>query len=269
MALLLRPLSSGDNSMIRLKTPQEIDDLAAGGKILAGILRTVAAAARPGVTPQQLDELAERLIREAGGRPAFKHYREGASEPPYPGTLCVSVNDQVVHAPPTHTPLRSGDIVGIDIGMEYRKLFTDMAVTVPIGTISHQAQQLLDVTREALQQGIAQVAPGKTVADIGRAVQTYVEEFGFSVVKDLVGHGVGHAVHEDPRVPNFVAVNQPTVELVPGLVIAIEPMVNIGSDKVEVLEDEWTIATVDGSLSAHFEHTVAVTADGYRILTLE
>ncbi len=253
--------------MIRLKTDKDIAILREGGAILRGILRQVAAKIEPGVTTAQLDRFAEQSIIKAGGQPAFKNYQSVPSDPPFPCTLCTSVNHQVVHgiASP-NVILQQGDIVSIDVGMRYRGLFTDTAMTVPVGSISPHIQKLLDVTEESLRRGIAAAQPGGMLSDIGRAVQQYVEGEKFSVVKDLVGHGVGYAVHEDPRVPNFVDEGF-NIRLEPGLVIAIEPMVNMGTDGVKVMNDGWTIVTADGALSAHFEHTVAVTADGPLIIT--
>lgn len=253
--------------MIGLKSDKEIKKLIYSGHLLATILQRVGREVKPGVKTIELDRLAEELIRKAGGTPSFKNYRGGPSDPPFPTALCTSVNDAVVHAPASGRVLREGDIIGIDIGMEYDGMFTDMAETFAVGKISAGAKKLLKVTKRCLELGIKQVRPGNHVHDISRAVQDHAEKNGFSVVKDLVGHGVGHAVHEDPMVPNFISDNQPSVELVPGLVIAIEPMVNVGTDKIRVLDDDWTIVTADGKLSAHFEHTVAVTEKGHIIIT--
>lgn len=257
--------------MITIKTPQEIATLREGGKKLAHILQQVLAAAQVGVTTSALDQLAERLIIEAGGVPAFKHYRDRSSDPPFPSTICASVNSQLVHTPASEYKLKSGDILTVDIGMKYPAgkggLYTDMAQTIPIGPIPTATQQLLTVTKKALDLGIAQARVGNTVADISKAVQTHVEAHGFSVVRQLVGHGVGHAVHEDPRVPNFFDSRYPRVPLKEGMVIAIEPMVNVGDYLVETLADGWTIVPVDNSLSAHFEHTVAITKNGPLIIT--
>lgn len=256
--------------MVIIKTKKEIGLIREGGKILAGILDRLVREVEPGTTTGQLEELACSLMAKAGGRPAFKGYGAGQGARPFPTALCTSVNDQVVHTPafPARR-LEEGDIIGIDIGIEYKGYYTDMAATVPVGRVSGEAGRLIEVTRESLNRGIAQVRPGKTLKDIGRAIQTYVEANGFSVVRQLVGHGVGREVHEDPQIPNFVIENKRfnNVILKEGMVIAIEPMVNVGDFEVETAEDGFSIVTTDGSLSAHFEHTIAVTKNGYEILT--
>ncbi|MFA5051597.1 MAG: type I methionyl aminopeptidase [Patescibacteria group bacterium] len=249
--------------MVRIKSPQDISLLSEGGKKLAAVVRQVSAAVQPGVSTASLDELAERLIAETGGRPSFKGY-DG-----YPAATCISVNEGVVHGIPSEDKIiRSGDIVGVDIGLEYQGLFTDMARTVIVGRGSKQAKKLVDVTKKSLDKAIAVVRPGATVGDIGHAVQEFVEPYGFSVVKSLVGHGVGYAVHEDPKIPNFGEPGR-GIRLAPGMVIAIEPMVNVGGDGVETNPDGWTIVTSDGSHSAHFEDTIAVTDTGHLVLTRE
>jgi methionyl aminopeptidase len=257
--------------MITIKTPQELAIIKKSGGIIGAILQRLGQEAKPGITTAWLDELAEKLILEAGGIPAFKHYTEG-DEPPYPSTICASVNDELVHTPAGPRVLEEGDILSIDIGMRYpatdKGLFTDTAITVPIGKISDEAQKLIDVTKESLNRAIAVVKPGCRLIDIAQAIQPYVEEHGFSVVRQLVGHGVGYEVHEDPRIPNFVDKRFPDVVLKEGMVIAIEPMVNVGKPDIITLDDDWTIATADGSLSAHFEHTIIVTKDGFDIATL-
>ncbi|MFA6533916.1 MAG: type I methionyl aminopeptidase [Patescibacteria group bacterium] len=253
--------------MITTKTEEDIKKLAYSGRLLGKILKQLVKAAKPGVSTQELDMMAEDLIRRAGGRPAFKGYQGSRNDPPFPSTICASVNNELVHAPASARRLKDGDILSIDIGMNYEDLYTDMATTAPIGHIPSEIKRLLRVTEKSLTLGIKQVKPGNFVHDISRAVQTYVEGQGMAVVKDLFGHGVGYAVHEDPRIPNFLAENQPRVELRPGMVIAIEPMVSLGTDKIATLDDEWTVVTADGKLCAHFEHTVAVTAKGHLILT--
>lgn len=256
--------------MITVKTTEEIEIIRQGGKLLAQALDKVLAAAKPGVTTRELDELAEKLIIESGGVPAFKHYKEG-DEPPFPSTICASVNQQLVHTPASDYQLQDGDLLTVDIGMKYpaqgKGFFTDMARTIGIGKISPEAQKLIDVTRDSLEKGLAQVKAGNTVKDISKAVQDYIESHGFAVVRQLVGHGVGYAVHEEPRVPNFVDPRHTKVELKTGMVLAIEPMVNAGSFEVTTSDDGWTVETLDGSLSAHFEDTVAVTEKGVSILT--
>lgn len=255
------------------KKPEEVRMIREGGKILAAILKQLVVAAKAGLTTAELDRLAEHLIIGAGGVPAFKHYTSDPSEPPFPTTICASVNDQLVHTPASDYVLKDGDILSIDIGMRYpgtgRGFYTDMAITIPIGKISALNRKLLKVTKESLELGIKQVKPGNYVSDISRAVQSYVEANGYSVVRQLVGHGVGYEVHEEPRIPNYIDSRQPKVELVEGMVIAIEPMVNIGGPAIKTLEDGWTIVTADGSLCAHFEHTVAVTKTGVEILTAD
>jgi len=247
--------------MINLKTPKEIKKLRQGGKVLAKIVKTVADKAQPGISTIELDQLAEKLIEEAGAYPSFKNFNG------YPAATCISINEEVVHAIPRKDKiLKQGDIVGIDIGLKYEGLYTDMAVTVPVGKITKQARKLIKLTRKALDMAIKQVRPGRTIGDIGFAVQGYVEKHDFSIVKSLVGHGVGYAVHEEPKVPNY---GQPDegVKLETGMVIALEPMVNCGQSEVQTKEDGWTVVTADNSLSAHFEHTVAVTEKGHEILT--
>lgn len=249
--------------MIRPKSAEDIAKLIEGGKRLARVVHQIASEVRPGVSTAQLDESAERLIKKLGGRPSFKGYSD------YPASTCISVNEGVVHGiPSSGKVIKAGDIVGVDIGLEYLGLFTDMAVTVPAGKITPEAKKLIEVTKKSLDKAIALVKPGATIGDIGHAVQQYAESFGFSVVRSLVGHGVGYAVHEEPKIPNY---GKPGVgpRLSVGMVIAIEPMVNIGEDEVVTLSDGWTIVTSDGSCSAHFEHTIAVTDAGHLVLTQE
>ncbi len=255
----------------RAKTTNEIALMREGGKILSEVLGKVVKAVRPGATTAELDALAERLIKEAGGEPAFKGYTASYAGTPYPSTLCASINDEVVHAPATPPRvLKDGDILSLDIGMRYPAvggLYTDMAITVPVGKISEAAKKLLKVTRESLTKGIAAVRAGATIADIGRAVQEHAESAGFGVVRDLTGHGVGYAVHEPPAVPNYFDKNYAREPTVLNLPLAIEPMLTIGDWCVTTGDDGWTIKTVDGSLAAHFEATVVLTQDGLEILT--
>lgn len=254
--------------MSMIKTPEEIEIMRQGGAILSRVLNDVAARAVPGATTGELDELAEHLMREAGGEPSFKGYKTRSAKSAFPSSLCTSINDEVVHAPATpNRTLKEGDIIGLDIGVRYKGYCTDMAVTVGVGKVSREAKKLLSVTRDALLRGVAAVKPGNFVSDIGKAVQAYVEKNGYSVVRDLVGHGVGQGVHEEPPVPNYFDKHLKPVELRPGLVIAIEPMVNAGDCEVRTLGDGWTIISSDCSLSAHFEVTVVVTENGYEILT--
>ncbi len=249
--------------MIRIKNSDDIAKLAEGGKILARVVRLVAAEVKPGISTAKLDALAEKLIKESGGKPSFKGFSD------YPASTCISINEGVVHGIPSpKRKIKPGDVVGVDIGLEYKGLFTDMAVTVPVGKISAEAEKLIQVTRQSLDKAITLVKPGVALGDIGFAVQSYAESFGFSVVKSLVGHGVGYAVHEEPKIPNFGKPGQ-GLRLSAGMVIALEPMVNIGGDEVVTLSDGWTIVTSDGSCSAHFEHTLAVVDGGHKILTKE
>ncbi|PLX27471.1 type I methionyl aminopeptidase [Candidatus Parcubacteria bacterium] len=259
--------------MSYIKTEEEVEFLIQGGKILGGILKEISEMVAPGVTAYEIDKRAEKLIKRAGGRPAFKGYRGRRSDPKFPSTICASVNEELVHGIATKDKvLKDGDIFSIDIGMQYplgcgmgnggNGFFTDTALTVIVGNVPDETKQLLSVTQKALEIGIAQCVVGNTVADIGRAIQEYVEPQGYGVVRDLVGHGVGHEVHEDPRVPNFYDEHLESWKLDPGVVIAIEPMVSIGDHNVETASDGWSISTKDKSLSAHFEHTVVITKDG-------
>jgi len=247
--------------VISLKTPEEISKINKGGKILAGVVYKVASLVKSGVFVIELERQAEKLIKEAGGQPSFKGFND------YPAATCISINEEVVHGIPIiGRKLNNGDIVGVDIGLKYRGLYTDMAVTVPVGNISKEAKKLIKVTKKALALAIKKVKPGNTIGDIGFAVQSYAEQKGFSVVRSLVGHGVGHSVHEEPKVPNFGKPGD-GIMLETGMVIALEPMINIGQSEVTTKKDGWTVVTADKSLSAHFEHTVAVTEKGYQILT--
>jgi len=215
---------------------------------------------KPGVTPKELDTFAYDFIKRNGGKPAFLGY-EG-----YPATLCVSVNEVVIHGIPNDRPLEEGDIVGIDSGIDLDGYFSDAAMTLPVGTIKQEAQKLLDVTRECLYLAIDQVRPHARISDISRAVFSHATKNGFKVVRQYCGHGVGLEIHEDPQIPNYVSLG-PNPRLMPGMVLAIEPMINIGTSDVRVLDDNWTVVTMDGSLSAHFEHTILVTDAGCEVLT--
>jgi len=248
--------------LIQLKSAREIETMAAGGRILALTHAHLRTQVRPGITTAQLDKIAEDFIRSHDGAlPAFKGLYG------FPGAICISLNEEIVHGiPSSKRVLTEGDIVKLDVGVQYQGMFTDAAITVPVGTIDHETQHLVDVTERALAAGIAQAVPGNAVGDIGHAVQTVVEHAGLSVVRELVGHGVGHLPHEDPQVPNHGKPRRGT-RLQPGLTIAIEPMVNIGGPMTRTLGDNWTVVTLDGTRSAHVEHTVAVTENGPRVLT--
>lgn len=245
---------------IVLKTAEEIELMAEGGKLLASIVQRVSEAVKPGITTRELDALAEDLIAETGGEPSFKGFHG------YPAATCISVNDEVVHGIPGKRVLKDSDLVGIDVGLRYKGFCTDHAVTVPIGKISHKVQELLDVTRESLAVGLEHVKPGNRIGDISYAIQEAIKPYDLGIVRDLTGHGIGRSPHEDPAIPNFgKAGTGPVLE--EGMVLAIEPMVTLGSSQVKQLDDDWTIVTIDGSYAAHFEHTVAVTTNGCRILT--
>jgi len=248
--------------MIQLKSAREIDLMAEGGKILAATVQLMRREARAGLSTLDLDAMAEEFIRShAGATPAFKGLYG------FPGTLCTSINQEIVHGIPSKKRvLRDGDVISIDVGVGYQGYFTDSATTVAIGEVDAETARLLEVTERSLRAGIAAAVPGNHLGDIGAAVQGVVEAAGFSVVRDLVGHGIGVEFHEEPQVPNYGKPKR-GLKLVPGLTLAIEPMVNIGSAATRTLPDKWTIVTVDGSRSAHFEHTVAITESGNRVLT--
>jgi len=247
--------------MIILKSLQEIDKIRKAGLVVAGVLDSIRDIVRPGVSTLTLDEFAERFIRTAGAIPAFKGYRG------YPKTLCTSVNSEVIHGIPSKDILlKQGDIVSIDVGVIIEGFYGDAAVTLPVGTIAPESERLIKVTEESLFRGIAEAKAGNRLFDISHAVQGHVESHGYSVVREYVGHGIGRSLHEDPQIPNFGEPDQGP-RLKPGMVLAIEPMVNVGGSATVVKEDHWTAVTADGSLSAHFEHTIAVMPDGPWILT--
>lgn len=254
--------------MAFIKSNKEIEALREGGQKLAEILRKVVEAVKPGVTTKELDRLTETLILSSGGAPSFKGYHIPGARFSYPASLCTSINDEVVHGIPSEKRvLKKGDVIGLDIGMKYKGLYTDMAVTVGVGAINAASRKLLTVTEHSLAEGITQVRAGAHVGDISEAVQTYAENHGLGVVRELVGHGVGHAVHENPPIPNFGSRGQGE-KLREGMVIAIEPMLTAGDYAVVLGPDDWTWKTKDGSRAAHFEHTVAVTKDGVKVLTI-
>lgn len=252
--------------MIKLKSPEEIKKLRAGGQILAQILHTLAAQVKPGVKTNDLELEARELIAEAGAKSAFLGYKPAGSRLAYPAALCVSVNEEIVHGLPSERELKAGDIVTLDLGLIYEGLFTDMAISVPVGEVSDEAKRLLAGTEEALAAGIAAARPGGRVGDIGAAVEAVARKYKFGLVTDLAGHGVGYGVHEEPYVPNYGEKNSGE-KLAPGLVIAIEPMLTLGVGKTKILPDGFTFITADKSLAAHFEKTVAITDDGAEILT--
>ena len=246
--------------MVILKSPSEIEKIRQSNVLVAEILEVLRQNVEPGANTLQLDEISEKLALDRNAKPAFKGYRG------YPYSLCASVNQQVVHGFPSKRPLREGDILSMDFGICYQGYYGDAAITVPVGQVSPVAQRLMETTKEALFSGIEQAAPGKRLSDISHAIQTRVEAAGFSVVRKFVGHGIGRDLHEDPQIPNYGKPGM-GIRLKPGMVIAIEPMVNVGSYEVKTLDDGWTTVTKDGSLSAHFEHTVAITEEGPVILS--
>lgn len=249
--------------MSKIKTLAEIEILVEGGKILGEALHKVKEAVKPGISTWELNRIAEEEILRLGGEPSFKGY----GEKPFPAALCTSVNEVIVHGVPYKTQiLREGDIIGLDLGVKYKNLYTDAAISVPVGKISKEAERLLNVTREALNLAIATARPGARIGDIGWVIQNTAERAGFQVVRELIGHGVGHAVHEDPQVPCYGKKGNGVV-LEVGMVLAIEPMLTAGDYHLETLPDGWGVKTKDGSLGAHFEHTVAITENGPRILT--
>ena len=241
------------------KTQGEIELMDEANRIVHGVLELVADRVEPGVTTRELDQAAEEYIRALGGVPAFLNYRG------FPATLCTSVDDVIVHGIPDDTPLERGSIIGVDCGVVYKGYYGDAARTFEVGEVRDEALQLLTTTRESLDKAIAAIRPGAHLSDIGYAVESHVKEKGYSVVREFVGHGIGSALHEEPQVPNFGRPGHGP-RLKPGLVLAIEPMVNIGGPEVKVDSDGWTARTRDGSLSAHFEYSVAVTSSGARVL---
>lgn len=253
--------------MIKLKTKAEIKILREGGRRHAEILKLVAQAVKPGVTTKSLDTLARKLIKEGGDKSAFLGYTPEGVSYPYPAVLCVSVNDEVVHGIPNKSvKLREGDIVSLDLGLVHKGLITDGAITVPVGRVSKEATALMKATKKALDLAIKSAKVGNTTGDIGNAIESFVKPLGYGIVRILSGHGVGYEVHEDPYIPNY-GKRGTGEKLVAGMVIAIEPMLNLGTDEVCVTDDEYTFITEDGKLSAHFEHTVAITEKGPIILT--
>jgi methionyl aminopeptidase len=251
--------------MIHLKTKEEINKMRSAAQIVVEALNALREMVEPGVSTWDLDKKAEEVAIKRGAKPAFKGYSD------YPGSVCFAINSEVVHGIPSKKKiLKEGDIVGIDFGVILDGFYGDSAITVPVGEISAMAHKLLKVTEESLLKGIQEAAPDNGLFEVSGAIQSHVEEMGFSIVRSFVGHGIGKNLHEDPQVPNFVPNNGKRsngIKLKPGMVIAIEPMVNVGKPDIKILSDGWTAVTVDGTLSAHFEHTVAVTENGPVILT--
>ena len=249
--------------MISIKTSAEIEIMAEGGKILAQIMKELEKMVQPGIKTQDLDKVAKDLVFKFGAKPSFLGYQD------FPAVLCVSVNEEIVHGVPSDRILKQGDIISLDLGIFYKGFHTDMAVTVPVGTISKEAQKLIQVTKEALNLGISEVRPGNTFSDIGRAIQKYVEGHGFGVVRELCGHGIGKEVHEEPQVLNYLLENseKDDIEIKEGMVFCIEPMVTEGDWRLKKTEDGYGYQTKDGSFSCHFEYTLAVTRKSYQLLT--
>jgi len=246
--------------MIRLKNERELAGIRASARLLASTLSQLVRMVAEGARTQELDSFARSSITAGGGRPSFLGYMN------YPASLCVSINSEVIHGIPGSRRLRSGDIVSLDLGVDLKGYFSDAAVTVPVGRVSPERRNLLDVTRECLQRGLAHALPGNRVSDISRAVFEHAAGHSFGVVREYCGHGLGFAPHEDPQVPNYVGAG-PNPRLKEGMVLAIEPMINAGTGDIRLLDDGWTVVTADGADSAHFEHTVAICSEGMEILT--
>jgi methionyl aminopeptidase len=250
-----------------IKDPKQLETLKKSGQILARTLNLVASKVEPGVSAYDLDQLAEREIKGSGATPSFKNYKPNPDDTPFPSSLCVSINDEIVHGIPKKTKiLKEGDIVSLDLGVEYRGFYTDAAITVPVGKVDKKYLNLIEVTRLSLENALKVVKAGNFVGNIGHAIENTAKYYGFQVVRELVGHGVGAGVHEDPEVPCF-GIPGTGPELKNGMVLAIEPMVNMGKAKITFDRDGWTVKTVDGMPSAHFEHTIVVTKSGCEIIT--
>lgn len=260
-------MKSAANDMVTTKSEQEIELMRECCEIVSDVIRLTGSQISPGVITEDLDRMAEEFIRSCGARPAFKGYAPSSgARTPFPATLCISVDDAVVHGMPSKRKLEEGEIVSIDVGVEKNGYFGDGAATFPVGKIDPEKERLMRVTRESLFRGIEQARPGNRLHDISSAIQRYVEENGFSIVRDLVGHGIGTRLHEDPPVPNF-GKRGTGIKLTSGMALAIEPMVNYGGAKVKVGRDGWTVLSRDGLPSAHFEHTIVITENGPLILT--
>lgn len=252
--------------MAKIKSATDIELLRESGRRLSRVLRTVAAAVKPGVTTKELDALAERLITEGGDELPFKNYVPYGAEYPYPACICISVNDEIVHGIPGERILKEGDIVGLDLGLSHRGRITDSAVSVAVGEVRPEVKKLLEKTKEALWAGIRAAKGGARIGDIGAAIEAVANKEGYGIVRELGGHGVGHAVHEEPYIPNYGKKGTGPI-LKPGMVLALEPMFNLGKDDVRLLPDGYTIVTEDGSWSAHFEHTILITEGDAEVLT--
>ncbi|PIR72257.1 MAG: type I methionyl aminopeptidase [Candidatus Nealsonbacteria bacterium CG10_big_fil_rev_8_21_14_0_10_36_24] len=246
--------------MISIKTEKEIEIMKEGGRILAEIMKEVAEKVEPGITTKYLDKVAEDLVFKFGAKPSFKGYQG------FPAVLCVSINEELVHCLPSGRKLKKGDIVSLDLGILYKGFHTDMAVTVPVGEVSPEAQRLIRVTKKALKRGIKKVSPGNTFGDIGNTIQKYVESQGYNVVRELCGHGIGREIHEDPQILNY-GKRRTGPEIKEGMVFCLEPMVAIGDWQIKKAKDGYGLQTRDGSLCAHFEHTIAITKNGHEVLT--
>ena len=254
-------------SVTMIKTADEIARLRESGKRLAEVLEGVIAAVRPGLSTQDIDVLSERLIREVGGTPIFKGYAGGSGKP-FPAAICTSINEEVVHGiPSAERIIREGDLLKLDIGMRFAGMVADMARTVRVGKVAKEAEKLAAVTEESLKRGILELRPGAHISAYARAVQDFVEANGFSVVRDLVGHGVGHELHEDPQIPNYVSREMDDFVVEKGMTLALEPMVNMGTSAVKIASDGWTFVTADGKWSAHCEDTVVITEHGAEVVT--
>lgn len=246
--------------MIPLKSDKDLAGLRVSGRILAGIMQKLREAVKAGVSTAELDQLARQLMEKGGAIPAFKGYKG------YPANICASINEEIVHGIPSERQLKEGDILSLDAGINYQGYFSDAAITVPVGRVDGRVKKLIDVTKEALSEGIKRARPDNHVSDISYAIQSYAERYGFSVVRDFVGHGIGASLHEEPEIPNYGLPHRGAL-LKSGMVLAIEPMVNAGTWRSTLLDNQWTAVTVDKMPSAHFEHTVAITEGGPEILT--
>ena len=252
--------------MVRLKTPEQIEILHEGGRRLATILLALKEAVRPGIATKELDVLAEKLILEGGDEPSFKGYKPKGASRPFPAALCTAVNDEVVHGIPSLRVLKEGDIIGLDLGLTHKGLITDAAITVQVGKVARESQELITTTEEALAVGIRTALVGANVGDIGAAIEEYVRPFGYGIVRELSGHGVGFVVHEEPHIPNF-GKRGAGARLTAGMVLALEPMITLGKHAVYGAKDGYTVITRDGSRSAHFKHSIAISKYGPLVLT--